>query len=78
MQEIVAEQLQQTVALLGNVAKNTELHGVLVAAARETAKSLKSGHKLMAAGNGGSAADAQHLVVEFVSRLVTGANRGTW
>ena len=30
---------------------------------------LKSGHKLMVAGNGGSAADAQHLVAEFVGRL---------
>ena len=70
MQEIVADQLRQTVAVLSDVAKDEELHGVLVAAARETAKSLKSGHKLMVAGNGGSAADSQHLVAEFVSRLV--------
>ena len=70
MQEIVADQLRQTVAVLSDVAKNDELHGVLVAAARETAKSLKNGRKLMVAGNGGSAADAQHLVAEFVSRLI--------
>jgi D-sedoheptulose 7-phosphate isomerase len=31
--------------------------------------SLKSGRKLLVAGNGGSAADAQHLVAEFVGRL---------
>jgi D-sedoheptulose 7-phosphate isomerase len=30
---------------------------------------MLAGHKLMVAGNGGSAADAQHLVAEFVSRL---------
>ena len=30
---------------------------------------MKSGHKLLVAGNGGSAADAQHLVAEFVVRL---------
>jgi len=30
---------------------------------------MKSGRKLMVCGNGGSAADAQHLVAEFVSRL---------
>ncbi len=70
MQEIVADQLRQTVAVLTNVAKDSELHAVLVSAAQETAKSLKTGHKLMVAGNGGSAADAQHLVAEFVSRLV--------
>lgn len=74
MQEIAAEQLQQTMALLGNIAKNIELHGVLVVAAKETAESMKSDHKLMVVGNGGSAADAQHFVAEFVSRLITGAN----
>lgn len=70
MQDIVADQLRQTVAVLTNVAQDSKLHEVLVDAAQETAKSLKAGHKLMVAGNGGSAADAQHLVAEFVSRLV--------
>ena len=70
MQDIVADQLRQTVAVLTNVAQDSELHAVLVGAAQETARSLKAGHKLMVAGNGGSAADAQHLVAEFVSRLV--------
>jgi D-sedoheptulose 7-phosphate isomerase len=30
---------------------------------------MKAGNKLLVAGNGGSAADAQHLVAEFVVRL---------
>jgi D-sedoheptulose 7-phosphate isomerase len=30
---------------------------------------LKSGHKLLIAGNGGSAGDAQHIAGEFLSRL---------
>ncbi|MHB1937416.1 MAG: SIS domain-containing protein [Acidobacteriaceae bacterium] len=72
MQEIVADQLRQTATVLSEVylAKDTELHKGLVDASSETAKSLKNGHKLMVAGNGGSAAAAQHLVAEFVSRLV--------
>jgi D-sedoheptulose 7-phosphate isomerase len=70
MQDIVADQLRQTVTVLSNVAKDSDLHALLVEAAQETAKSLRAGHKLMVAGNGGSAADAQHLVAEFVSRLV--------
>ncbi len=70
MQDIVADQLRQTVEVLTSVAKDSDLHAILVGAAQETAKSLKAGHKLMVAGNGGSAADAQHLVAEFVSRLV--------
>jgi D-sedoheptulose 7-phosphate isomerase len=32
-------------------------------------KAIRSGRKLMVAGNGGSAADAQHIAAEFVSRL---------
>ncbi|MES2220847.1 MAG: D-sedoheptulose 7-phosphate isomerase [Acidobacteriota bacterium] len=66
----MADQLRQTVAVLTDVEKDSELHAILVEAANETAKALKAGHKLMVAGNGGSAADAQHLVAEFVSRLV--------
>jgi len=33
------------------------------------ALALHQGHKIMLAGNGGSAADAQHIAAEFVSRL---------
>ncbi len=41
----------------------------LTAAARLLAKSLQDGHKLLIFGNGGSAADAQHLAAEFVNRF---------
>jgi len=70
MRDIVADQLQRTVSVLQQVAENEEIHSTLVAAAEKTAVALKTGRKLMVAGNGGSAADAQHLVAEFVSRLV--------
>lgn len=39
-------------------------------------ESLKSGHKLMVCGNGGSAAEAQHLVGELMGRYK--ANRRSW
>lgn len=38
------------------------------AAAKMIATALLSGHKLLACGNGGSAADASHLTTEFVCR----------
>ena len=38
------------------------------AAAQMIATALLSGHKLLACGNGGSAADASHLTTEFVCR----------
>ncbi len=41
----------------------------ILAAARVMAESLKGGHKILLCGNGGSAADAQHIAAEFVSVL---------
>ena len=38
--------------------------------ARLIADSLQQGHKLLLFGNGGSAADAQHIAAEFVNRFV--------
>ena len=42
---------------------------VLVAAADAIVRSLSNGGKVLAFGNGGSAADAQHLVTELVGRF---------
>jgi D-sedoheptulose 7-phosphate isomerase len=42
----------------------------VVAAAQILAGVLKSGGKILLFGNGGSAADAQHLAAEFVNRLM--------
>jgi D-sedoheptulose 7-phosphate isomerase len=41
----------------------------ILEAARVMTESLATGHKLLLCGNGGSAADAQHLATEFVSTL---------
>ena len=38
-------------------------------------KCLKSGNKILICGNGGSAADAQHLAAEFLIRLRPKINR---
>ncbi len=69
MKNLVREQLGDMLAVLRAVEADAALHATLVDAAEATARALKSGRKLMVAGNGGSAADAQHLVAEFVSRL---------
>ena len=41
----------------------------ILGAARIIAASMRAGGKLLLCGNGGSAADCQHLATEFVSRL---------
>lgn len=46
-----------------------ECEDALIAAAEAITKSLESGGKLLLCGNGGSAADCQHIAAEFVSVL---------
>jgi D-sedoheptulose 7-phosphate isomerase len=60
--DLIQKKLAEGMAVLESVAADVALHATLNEAARATASALKSGHKLMVAGNGGSAADAQHLV----------------
>jgi D-sedoheptulose 7-phosphate isomerase len=70
MTRLVRAKLEEGCAVVQAVIEDSALHGVLAEAAGDTAGALRAGRKLMVAGNGGSAADAQHLVAEFVSRLV--------
>lgn len=42
----------------------------LIQAAQVIAEAFKKGNKLLIFGNGGSAADAQHLAAEFVNRFI--------
>lgn len=66
---LIQKKLTEGIAVLQAVAADSALQAVLEEAAQKTASALKAGHKLIVAGNGGSAADAQHLVAEFVGRL---------
>jgi len=52
-----------------------KIYEVLVGAGDVIATSISQGGKLMICGNGGSAADAQHLVAEFLIRLKPNINR---
>jgi phosphoheptose isomerase len=46
-----------------------ELEAQVEAASAILAEAFLSGHKLLACGNGGSAADASHMTTEFVARF---------
>src|SRR6188768_1882629 len=48
-----------------------ELDQQMRRAADAIEKCLKSGHKLLVCGNGGSAADAAHFATEFVVRFIS-------
>jgi D-sedoheptulose 7-phosphate isomerase len=69
MTDLVKRQLAQSIATMTRVLRDESIHDAVVAAAHLTADAMKSGHKLLICGNGGSAADAQHLAAEFVARL---------
>jgi D-sedoheptulose 7-phosphate isomerase len=69
MKHIVQKQLAQSIATMQAVLADETISDTLVTIAELTANAMRSGRKLLVAGNGGSAADAQHLVAEFVVRL---------
>jgi D-sedoheptulose 7-phosphate isomerase len=69
MKNLIVEKLGNCVATLQKVMADDVLLSEVAKAAEVTGKALLTGRKLMVAGNGGSAADSQHLVAEFVSRF---------
>lgn len=52
-----------------------EIEADLIEIATDMTQALKDGNKIMLCGNGGSAADAQHISTEFVVRLRSDFNR---
>jgi D-sedoheptulose 7-phosphate isomerase len=69
MIDLVRKQLEASIQTMTLVLNDEAIHMAVVEAGRLTAEAMKHGRKLMICGNGGSAADAQHLAAEFVSRL---------
>jgi len=63
----LAEAVAEANLLMSKVA--AEQAEEMAAAARLLADTLKGGGKILLFGNGGSAADAQHLAAEFVNRF---------
>jgi D-sedoheptulose 7-phosphate isomerase len=69
MLDLIRRQLQQSLDTLTKVLNDSSVHQSLLQAAETTAEAMQNGHKLLVCGNGGSAADTQHVVAEFVVRL---------
>jgi D-sedoheptulose 7-phosphate isomerase len=55
-----------------------ELGGAVVAVVDACEASLRGGGKMMFCGNGGSAADSQHLATEMLIRLRGSVERASW
>ncbi|MGD1007747.1 MAG: SIS domain-containing protein [Ignavibacteriaceae bacterium] len=69
LQTLLIRNLQESIAAKQCLLKSADQLAQFERAAQETVRRYKSGGRLYIAGNGGSAADAQHLAAEFVSKL---------
>jgi D-sedoheptulose 7-phosphate isomerase len=71
-----AAMMQRSAELKRQIA--VDLAGVVVAVVGACETSLRGGGKLMFCGNGGSAADSQHLATELLIRLRGSVARPSW
>ena len=67
--DLVAEHFRRSCETLSRAADDPQLRAAIHAIAATITDAFRAGGKLLIAGNGGSAADAQHIAGEFLSRL---------
>ena len=65
---------QDSISVKEKIIENKS-YKVLIEAGDIISNSISNGGKLLLCGNGGSAADAQHLAAEFLIRLTSNVNR---
>src|SRR5271156_5909254 len=66
---VAATHFRRSLETLERAAGDAGFMGEVLAIAAACERALRDGGKLLLAGNGGSAADAQHIAGEFLSRL---------
>ncbi len=69
MRSYITTQIHETQMLMSAMLADVTLLVRVEAAAVACIHAIKNGNKVLLAGNGGSAADAQHIAGEFVSRF---------
>ena len=69
LNQAIAAQLRESAGNLRAMSEDEGLHAAIAGVAAACIDALRRGNKVLFAGNGGSAADAQHLAGELVSRF---------
>ena len=69
MKQEIVRNITRSIDVKTEILKNAELLSTIEDVCSLLIKTYKSGNKTLIAGNGGSAADAQHIAAEFVSRF---------
>lgn len=64
----IKNQIQASIDTKQNILKDTALMETIAQVGRECVELYRNGKKTLLAGNGGSAADAQHIAAELVGR----------
>jgi len=70
MRALLRDRIGRSVELKQTLLKDEHFQGLVMQVAMRIAKSLEQGGKVFFFGNGGSAADAQHLAAEFTGRFL--------
>jgi D-sedoheptulose 7-phosphate isomerase len=66
---LIAASIQESIKVKQTVLQDKHLLGQIAEVIKEFVSALSHGHKILLFGNGGSAADAQHIAAEFVGRF---------
>jgi D-sedoheptulose 7-phosphate isomerase len=69
MRQYIQDEVLKTQSTLERIASDEGITDLVEQIAKRCSAALRAGKKILFAGNGGSAADAQHLAGELVSRL---------
>jgi D-sedoheptulose 7-phosphate isomerase len=69
-QSLAAARIRDCTALMQSLPESSAYLGAVVKVAEAMTKCLRSGNKILFFGNGGSAADAQHLAAELSGRFL--------
>lgn len=69
MQNLIQNEIQKLSALLLQIQNDKHLLNLIETIGKKCTQALQLGKKILFVGNGGSAADSQHLAAELVSRL---------
>ena len=69
-QDLVRDRIQSSINVKQALLKDSAFHDLVAQVAMQIVKSLRADGKVLFFGNGGSAADAQHLVAEFTGRYL--------
>ncbi len=68
-ENVIIDSIQQSINVKQALLQDKHLLGQIAEVGKEFVTALGSGHKILLFGNGGSAADSQHIAAEFVGRF---------